>query len=168
MGVELDITASLSASLDGVAEAQRNQNQLLKRIQEALTHTPIDVPIAKSGVIAAGSPLIFSCGHPSRGRLWEVRRLTVGGTNKAGKAYFYVTSVTPATTFTKTAITAVHLVDLSSTWPNKAFYGTRQLVVKPEEHLWCVVTTGTTAKTVSVGGMALDYEFAAYRNDVEL
>lgn len=161
--MEIDLSAKLSASLDTMAEQQKKSAEIMARIQSALTHIPLDTPVTGGGKTNATGTVVFNCRGPAQGRLWQVRRLVIGGPSK-GKALFYSVGSPPASTGGQ----VTGLVDLSSTWPNRAFYSTHQFVVVPSNLLFVVVVTATATTDVQVDGAVEDYDLAAYRGAVEL
>lgn len=96
-------------------------------------------------------------GGPDAGFYWVVRRLVVGGltwsTTAAGTAEIYVTGLAGAagtSTSGAGSIAAIRslsdLVDESAALPNKAFYGSEELIVQPNESLVAVVVGGTASQ----------------------
>ncbi len=92
-------------------------------------------------------------------------------TAPAGNAYFLVG---PPQTSAEADLSTMNLWDsaVQSTspqvFPLPAFYGTRQFVVRPGEHLACVITSATNGTTYVVAGSALQYPIEAYDLDMEI
>lgn len=161
--MEIDLNAKLSATLDTMAEQQKQLDQTMRRIQEALTHAPIDYPIHGSITFPATTTTgVVGLGGPSIGRLWQVRRLAMRGTTGA-KVFVYVNAAKPTT---NTAI--IGMADYHTGMPWATFYSTHQLVLNGNEKLWLYFTGATAGHTVQITGRVEDYDFAAYRGVTQL
>ncbi|MHB1475314.1 MAG: hypothetical protein ACYCV4_17165 [Dermatophilaceae bacterium] len=155
-GVELGSTslgviAAVGAKFDGLAAQVRK----LLAEQDAYEFGAVEVALRGAATsTASGSTLVIDLGGPTHGRLWQVRRLVVGGAQwgsvVAGTALVVVggsASITPPTS---------DVADYSAAIPNVAFYSTGQLVVRNPSRLYMVVLTPTASATYAVGGAATD------------
>ena len=154
--VDIDVAASLRASIDGLAASVRHQADALRRAQDAMDHVPLDLPIMRAGTTTPAGVAVISCGGPARGRQWQVHQLSVAGPIK-GAVRLLALAVVPVAPWVQ------GLKDTTTTrWPAPAFYGVRQLVVEGGETLWVVVTGATATVGVTVTGTAEDYDLVAY------
>lgn len=160
MSLDLEVSASLQASLDGLADQMRSA---AARAQSALDHAPKEAPITGHGSTGSTGTAVFSCGGPSQGRIWQVRALAIGGQGlAAGIARFYAIGAKPLTT--RVQVLGCKDSTTFKTYPLRTnTYGAHQFIITPMEQLWVVVTTATHTVTVQVSGQAEDYDFAAYK-----
>jgi hypothetical protein len=147
----LKALAGVQASFDGVL-------QHLKKIQkneEAYQFGAVEVALRGSATSDSGSDtLVIDMGGPANQRLWQIRRLTVGGalwtSTVAGSALVVVsttTSLTPA---------LPDIADQAATLPNVATYSTGQIIVRNPNRLFVVFLTPTASTQYAVGGSATD------------
>ena len=148
----LESIVGLKASFDTVAKELKKARE----VEDAYQRGAVSVPLRQSAVSnAAGSTIVMDMGGPQYGRLWEVRRITVGGalwtSTVAGQGLLIVTSssgqVTPA---------LYDIADQSPSLPNVALYSSRQLVVRHPNHLFLVILTPTATTQYAAGGEATD------------
>lgn len=159
MGLELELEGKLTATLNSLADSMAKQHQLMRRLEDALSHVPADYPITGSAYTNASGLAVIQCQGPPQGRQWQVRQLTVGGPTK-GVVYSYASASQPITS----PLQIIGMKDATKTrWPCPGFYGTHQFMVNPSEILWVVVATSTDTTQVVVSGAAEDYELAAVR-----
>ena len=162
-GVELGSTslgviAAVGAKFDGLAAQVRK----LLAEQNAYEFGAVEVALRGAATSAAsGATLVIDLGGPAYGRLWQVRRLTVGGAQwgdtVAGTPLVVVApqaSTTPPTS---------DVADFSGTIPNTAFYSTGQVVVRNPARLYMVILTPTASTTYAVGGAATDMPDSRHR-----
>jgi hypothetical protein len=148
----LETLVGLKASFDSVTKELRKSREE----EAAYQRGAVSVPLRQSAMSnSAGASLIMDMGGPSYGRLWEVRRITVGGalwtSTVAGQGLLIVTAssgqVTPA---------LYDIADQSPTLPDVALYSSRQLVVRHPNHLFLVILTPTATTQYAAGGEATD------------
>jgi len=151
-GFSLDAIVGLKASLDGLTTELRKRRQM----EAAYQGGAVEVMLRNAAVSASTGNLIMGLGGPPYGRLWEVKRLTVGGalwtSSVAGQA---IVVISPASGQTAPPLNDV--ADQASTLPNVAYYSTRQLVVRHPNHLFIVILSPTATTQYSVGGQASDF-----------
>ena len=142
-GLELwaDVGVSLGKKLDDDREERRAAYLRLQR------GTPVDYQAIGSGAVDdGGDPLVIDLGRPDSGTRWEVSSCIVGGIDvtvaAAGSAGLYVGGFP-----TLAGAGLTNLADFTTYLPNKAYYGTRQLVVNDQEHLFVIITGGTANQT---------------------
>ena len=168
----------LSASIDGLAAAQRAEAER-RHIPQ-----PVDHPIFGSAAFPSSGVLAMNLGGPQPGYVWEVRSLVVGGqtptTTEGGRADVFVVASpgalitgAPAATdqpgrpgfVTGTGFAngcLQYWKDVASPLPNKAFYGRRELTVRPNQSLWVVFSSGTSTDVLIASGNVEQFEDAAY------
>jgi len=157
--VELSFDAKLSASLDGINAQLARANA---RAQQALNHTPAPAPVHGQGATGGTGTVVFPCGGPAQGRIWQVRSLAIGGTGLvAGIARFYAAGAAPSASGLQ-MIGVRDTITFKTSSLRTTFYGTGSFLLYAPQTLWVVVVTATHTKTVSVEGIAEDYDFAAY------
>ena len=148
----LDAMVGMKASFDSMAKEMKK----IRDEEAAYQRGAVSVPLRASQMSdAAGASLIMDMGGPTYGRLWEVRRITVGGalwtSVVSGQGLLIVTSssgqVTPA---------LYDIADQSPSLPNVALYSSRQLVVRHPNHLFLVILTPTASTQYAAGGEATD------------
>lgn len=150
--VELKAVLGLTASLNSLTKELKKTRD----IEAAYQRGAVEVVLRGSASSDSGSDtLIIGLGGPAFGRLWEVRRLTVGGglwtTTVAGQA---LVVVGPAHSLTPPLS---DIVDQAGTLPSVSGYSTRQIVVRHPDHLRVVFLTPTASTQYAVGGAATDY-----------
>jgi hypothetical protein len=170
MSLDFDAGIDLSVSIGALGDKIDALTAQLKR-QDRERKIPVDVPLANSGIGVGGQNLYIGLGKPNQGFLWEVRFLVVGGatvvTAPSGVAYFLAG---PPQVLNYADLSTWNLRDIANpgaggggtAFPQVAFYGTRQFVVRPGEHLACVITGANNGTTYVVGGIALQYPIETY------
>ena len=140
-GLKLFLKAGLELGHQAENLAKR-VDSLNARLQR---NAPVDYRPIASGVFVTGTPLVLNLGSPDIGTYWEVMSLSVGGTEvnvaAAGNAGVYVSGMPSLAGAGMTNLQA-----LIATMPASPDYGTRQLVVKPEESLFLVIFGGTNGQ----------------------
>ena len=159
---ELDLGPMFLEVLGGVRAGIETLNKRLRniaKIEEAYQFGAVEVMIRKAATSAASGSLIVGCGGPAYGRLWEVKRLTVGGqlwtTSVNGTAIVAMGSTPDG----QAALTPPlsDIVDNASSLPSIAFYSTRQITVRHPNHLFVVILSPSATTQYVVGGQATDY-----------
>jgi hypothetical protein len=164
MGAEVDAEVDLGPlvleALVGLKASTDTLNKRLHNIaktEEAYQRGVIEVPIRKVATSAASGNLVIGCGGPAYGRLWEVKRLTVGGvtwgTSVNGSLLIVVGSAPDGLTNPPLP----DVVNEAASVPNVTFYSTRQLVVRHPNHLFVVILTPSATTQYAVGGQASDF-----------
>ena len=143
-GVGLGIFADLALHIGNLGkQVQRMQD----RYDQIAASIPADYQNAAAAAYPASGTLALDLGVPAQGTFWEVRRLIIGGsditTSPAGTGWVFVQGSQPNAAGTNPSI-AQAADQTTGTLPQKAFYGTHELVVNPGEHLWVIITGGTS------------------------
>jgi hypothetical protein len=146
-----ELMGGLKASLDTLNKRLRN----IARVEEAYEFGATQQPIRGVSNSPASGSFSFGLGGPTYGRMWEVKRLVVGGvqwgTSVAGQAVFFVSPVGGQAT-----PSLADVVDQAATLPDVAYYSTRQLVLRHPNRLHVLILSPTASTTYVVGGEATD------------
>ena len=133
--------------------------------QAAVNLTTQTTPPHNHGVFATGVSLILNLGSPDQGTYWEVASCAVGGTDynvtASGTAGLYVAANTQAAGMT-------NLADYAGSFPNTAFYGTKQVIVNDQEILFLIVTAATNGQTYAANAQVTVWNVAAAGGKVEI
>lgn len=151
----VQLLAGIKASMDGMTA---RLDKVLAAQEDYQRHGPVRISLRRVGTAnSSGSAFALDLGGPTYGRLWEVRRLVVGGatwgTTAAGTAQVVVLPTSPETT-TDPAMTDV--VDEAASLPSRAFYSSGQLVVRSPQRLWVVILSPTASQSYAAGGEGFD------------
>ena len=119
--------------------------------------------IGAGGTVPASGPLVIDLGATPQGRVWQVRRVVMGGPKAtdtpAGSAFLYAQGAPPSDLNTS------NLVDSFPSFTSGAqgsTYGTHQLWLPPGEHLWVVVSGGDEGDRWVASARIEDYDQAAF------
>ena len=156
-GALLDI----KASVDTLGDLTR---ELLRQQEAYEEYGPVQLALRAAGVSAASGVLIMNLGGPSYGRLWEVRRLIIGGATwgatVAGRGDIVVAANTP----NATNRSLPDIVDVAASLPSVAFYSSGQIVLRNPQQLYVVIVNPTATTQYAVGGGGFDVpDRPAYR-----
>lgn len=147
----LKTLVGIAASLDGIQQ----QLSRLRRYEEAYQFGAVEIALRGAGQSSSGgATLAIDLGGPSYGRLWQIRRVAIGGalwtSTVAGSALIVVSPNQV------TAPPMSDVADQAATLPNVGFYSTGQLIVRHPNHLFVVILTPTVSTVYGVGGAATD------------
>lgn len=125
--------------------------------EAALRKVPGDYQYAQTAAYPSSGNLVFDLGSPAQGQFWQVRRLIVGGLTiadtPAGVAWVAVQGSAPNQE--GTTVNLANVADFTSqTFPQRAFYGTHEVIVLPGEHLYVVISGGTSGTHYSASAKA--------------
>lgn len=147
-----ELMGGIKASLDSLTKAIKRTRD----IEDAYQFGAVEVMLRSAAVSGSSGSLILGLGGPPYGRLWEVKRLTVGGalwtSTVAGQA---IVVVSPASG--QLTPTLADVADQAGSLPSVAYYSTRQLVVRHPNHLYVVILTPTATTQYAVGGTATNF-----------
>jgi hypothetical protein len=156
--LSLGAIVGVGAKIDGLAA----QVKKLLAAQDAYQFGAVEVTLRGAATSAAsGATLVLDLGGPSYGRLWQVRRLAIGGA-QWGDAVAGTALVVVAANI-NTAPPVSDVADFSATIPNTATYSTGQVVVRNPDRLYLVVLTPTAGTLYAAGGAATDLPDARHR-----
>jgi hypothetical protein len=160
-GIDLSIFAKLGVQIETLAEQQKAAADRDRRKMDCI---PSDYTANGNATVDAGAdPIFIDLGQPSQGRIWEVRRIIVGATiasaTATGSVFVFQQGLKPAD------LNVANLVDLYTlgVFPQRAFYGAHQFIVRPGEHIWVVVTGGTPGQQIVTAAKVEDWDEAAFR-----
>jgi hypothetical protein len=156
-GLGIDLLLSLNATLgafaDGMDSDRRRRDSLLP---------PSNEQLFASGTASAAGTLTLDLGSVPLGRVWQIRRLIVGGvavtTSAAGAAYAFAQGAPP------TDLNLTNCVDIFSSLPQGNTYGTHQLFLTPTMHLWIVFSSATAAQQYAAAAFVEDWEDSTFRS----
>lgn len=136
-GAELDFLtkAELDASLQPLTEQlRRSANREKPTIQE----------VSAKGTANAAGAVTIDVGAPSASRTWDVRRVGVTGIDPT------ITVACQVRSYRVEPSNPLRMVDVGTQVPSVATYSRGQFNLKPEEHLFLVVTGFTAGADVFV------------------
>lgn len=154
-GIGVDFFLQLGATLGSLAEnAQAERHHRESRLP------PSNEVVFAAAPFPASGNLILDLGSVPLGRVWQVRRLIVGGiavtTTAAGQAYVFAQGAAP------TDLNLTNCVDIFLTLPRGNTYGTHQLFMVATEHLFVVVTGGTPGQQYAAASRVEDWHYGAF------
>jgi hypothetical protein len=139
-GLDLSFFISLGATFGNLAD-----EMAADRERRASMEPPGDEPLFAQGTVPASGILVMDLGSVPLGRVWQVRRIVIGGPQAndtpSGSAFAFRQGAPPSDLNTS------NMVD---SWPSfttgaqGSTYGTHQLFLKGGEHLF-VVTSGASS-----------------------
>lgn len=139
----------LAAQVGNLAQQVQRQQD---RLDELARNTPGDPTLTAAAISAASGALSIRIGGPQLGRVWQIRRLMVGGTQVtstvAGTVYVFRAPNDPSND-----LATANLIDIASLpMPQPAFYGTHQAILHHGDHVWFYINnpTATTQYVVSM------------------
>lgn len=150
--ISLQAIAGLGASLDSMTTALK----ALRQVEKAYQFGSVEVALRGSGVAdSAGDTLIIDMGGPSHGRLWQLRRIAIGGvtwdTMVGGSALIIQSANQPSK---KPPLPDI--ADAVASLPTNGFYSTGQVIVRHPNHLFVIIDSPDETVNYSVGGQATD------------
>jgi hypothetical protein len=159
-GFDLSFFATLSGHLGSLADSfKREQDR--RDVQAACA--PQDYQYSVSATMGSTGILYLDLGAVPQGRVWQVRRLVLGGpaANDAptGKALIFAQGSKPV------ALTTSNLVDSFPSFAAGAqgsTYGTHQLFLVSPLHLWAVIVTGATGTQWTASVTVEDFDADTY------
>jgi len=138
--------------------------------QMIVKETPTVVPVMgynPAGSISVDGDLVLDLGGPQLGRKWDIRLLRISSSLHVNTAVedtdianFYIgmphaySPVNWVWNFTNTASTALEI-------PGVKNFTSNSLTVTPNDHLFCVYTSGTAGNPVLASALILDYPVVA-------
>jgi hypothetical protein len=158
-GVGVDFFLNLSATLGSLADTLSADRE--DREHERASHLPPSNEVLfKAGVFPTTGNLVLDMGSVPLGRVWQVRRLIVGGvtvtTTATGAASVFAQGAAPSD------LNLTNCVDIFATLPFVQRYGTHQLFLIATEHLFVVVTSGTVGQQYAAAARVEDWHYGSY------
>jgi hypothetical protein len=154
-GVDVSFFVSLGATLGRLADTLQAD-----RDDKADTMPPSNEVVFAAGAFPSSGNLVLDLGSVPLGRVWQVRRLIVGGvavtTAAAGQAFAFAQGAAPSD------LNITNCVDIFASLPKGNTYGTHQLFLVATEHLFVVVTGGTVGQQYAAAARVEDWHFGAF------
>lgn len=128
-------------------------------VRQALyTATPNAVPLQAGGTVPAGGTLVLDLGAPQIGRRWIVRKLAVSNgvsvaSTLTGRADWYVGQPPGVGQVPNPASWQWAMAALPAVQP----FSSESIPVLPSDHLYAVITTGTSGQIAVASATILDY-----------
>ena len=155
-GVGVDFFLQLGATLGDLAESMQAE----RHDRETRNLPPSNEVLFRAGVFPATGNLTLDLGSVPLGRVWQVRRLIVGGVTVAtaatGSAYAFAQGAAPSD------LNLTNCVDIFTTLPKGNTYGTHQLFLVATEHLFVVVVGGTPGQQYAAASRVEDWHYGAF------
>ena len=157
-GLNLEIAARISASLDGMTGELRSQREERARLNEAIY--PVTIP-AQQGTVSGGAVTIGSaelCG-PRTGVVWDVRRVTVIGLAASDVVTLYRVS-TGSSALGAQTVNEITQITNQTTNAKDGIYspGLGACLVRAGQSLLIAAASGLTAATITVTWDAISVE----------
>lgn len=158
-GLSLDADLKVSLDLLGgsvkrLAEQQERANQL---VQQAGLLQPSSRTETAADVCGSTGTLVLDLGGPAQGRLWDVRRIVVGGATRltaaAGTADVFVSAAGKL----QQPGSLLDWADEAATMPLMATYGAAELALRYPEHLFIVINGGTSTQQYLAAARVVDH-----------
>jgi hypothetical protein len=154
-GLDASFFLSLGASLGTLTEGLQAD-----RDRRDSVRPPGNEQLFKAGTASAAGTLTLDLGSVPQGRVWQVRRLVVGGvkvtTSAGGAAYAFAQGAPPDLGITD-------CVDIFGPLPQGNTYGTHQLFLLPGEHLWVVFSGASSGQQYAASARVEDWDDASFR-----
>lgn len=159
--LNLGIFADLALQIGSLAA---RVDRAISAYESSLRKIPGDYQYATTGIYPSTGNLLLDLDTPAQGQFWQVRCLIVGGsditTTPAGTAWVVVQG-----SAANTAGSNVNLANVrdftTETLPQRSFYGTHEVVVLPGEHLYVVITGGTSGTQYTASAKVEVFDVAA-------
>jgi hypothetical protein len=156
-GLDFSFFVSLGASIDTLTESMREDRE-----RRAKMIPPSNEPLFSAGKVPSSGVLILDLGSVPLGRVWQVRRLIVGGvavtTAAAGVAYAFAQGAPPSD------LNLTNCVDIFASLPQGNTYGTHQLFLLGSEHLYVVFSGATAGQQYAAAARVEDWDDATFRS----
>jgi hypothetical protein len=159
-GLDLSIFGMLAFHLGRMVDDARAEHDRRARLAAAV---PQDHQPVAQGIVNAAGNLLLDLGSVPVGRVWEVRRIVIGGAlataAPTGHAWALASGAPPA------ALVTTSIMD---SWPSFATgaagssYGTHQFFLLATEHLWVAVTGATPTAQWVASARIEDFDAEAY------
>lgn len=157
-GVDFSFFVSLGASLDTLSSGLQDD-----RDRRASMRPPGDQLIARAGVAPASGTLLLDLGGSVPiGRVWQIRRLIIGGvavtTAAEGAAYAFAQGAPP------TDLILTDCVGMYPTLPAIEKFGTHQLFMLEGERLWVAFVGATSGQQYAAAARVEDWDASNFRS----
>ncbi len=157
VGIDLSFFVSLGASLGSLVDTMRADQD-----RRTSMMPPSNEQLFSSAVATSSGIVTLDLGSVPQGRVWQIRRLVVGGitvgTAADGKAYAFAQGAPPS----DQALT--DCVGIYAALPTLEKFGTHQLFLQAPEHLWVVFTGASNGQQYAASARVEDWDDAAFRS----
>lgn len=155
-GLGLDFFVSLGASIGTLADSIAADRAERTRRQSP----PGNEPLFNVGMVPASGTLILDLGAVPQGRVWQIRRVVLGGakvsTTAAGTAYLFAQGAPPSD------LNLTNCVDIFLSLPRGSTYGTHQLYLSRGIHLWAAFVGATAGQQYGASGYVESWDEELY------
>jgi hypothetical protein len=163
-GVDVQLSVgelTLEALLDlktGIGVLRDEITLLIKAEYEYQQRGPLFVQLrASAAADSSADDLVLDLGGPAVGRIWEVRRLIVGGvtwdTTASGNAQIFILANPPMLNIDPPL---TELADQATTLPAKNFYSTGQFILRNPSRLIVLIDSPTASQVYAATGSVVD------------
>lgn len=155
--IDLGFLFKLGVNLNSSLEQMNKRLAHIEALEAAYEERgPVRVALrAAEASDASGAAIVLDLGGPAHGRLWEVRRLVLGGAAWSSTAAGTALIVTGSGT-ASSAPPLPDVVDEAASLPKVSFYSSGQVVLRNPAHLYIVIDSPTASTTYAAGGEAFD------------
>ena len=160
-GLDLSFFANLGVTLGSIADSLQRDHDRRDRSGRA----PQDYQPTVAGLVNSSGFLVLDMGSVPEGRVWQVRRIVIGGdkatATPTGAAWAFAQGA-PVNT---AVLPTINVVDSWPTFTKGAAgstYGTHQLFLTSPEHLWIVITGGSTGVQWVASARIEDFDAESY------
>jgi hypothetical protein len=159
-GFDFTIFVNLGAQLGSLAAGMKAD-----RDRRAAMVPPSNEQLQANGVVPASGILFLDLGSVPQGRVWQVRRIVIGGPKAtdtpAGSAFLYKQGAAPVD-FNTPGI--VDSFPSFSTGAQGNTYGTHQLFGLPGVHLWVAITGATQHQQFTAAADVEDWDEESFES----
>lgn len=160
-GIDASFFLQLGAQINTLADDNAAERERRRKMEP-----PGNEQLFAAGVVPATGVLTLDLGSVPIGRVWQVRRIVVGGTTvtatAAGSAYVFARGSPP------TDLALTDCVDIflgtNTPLPQGDTYGTHQLFLLPSEHLWVVFSGATPNQQYGASARVEDWSDASFQS----
>jgi hypothetical protein len=149
----VSVGAQLGSLVDGLEADREHRRSMIP---------PSNEQLFADGLMPSSGNLILDLGSVPLGRVWQVRRLIVGGvavtTAATGKAYAFAQGAPPRD------LNLTNGVGIYAALPAIDKWGTHQLFLLATEHLWVVIAGGSSGQQYTASARVEDWDDATFRS----
>jgi hypothetical protein len=159
-GLDLSIFGEIALHLKSLADSTQRDQDRRDRLAAAI---PSDEQLSVAGVFPASGNLILDLGSVPVGRVWQVRRIILGGTKVTttgtGTAYAFAQGAAPVDLNT---LNAVDIWSSFSTGAQGSTYSTHTLWLPERAHLWIAFVGMASGMQCVASAQVEDFDAEAY------
>ena len=159
-GLDLSIFGEIALNLRSLADSSKRDQDRKDKLAACI---PSDEQISAAGKFPASGNLVLDLGSVPVGRVWQVRRIIVGGTivttELAGSAYAFVQGAPPVDLNT---LNCVDIWPSFSTGAQGSTYSTHTLWLPERAHLWIVFVGAASGAQCVASAQVEDFDAEAF------